>query len=217
MRPNFCTFAVASLLLVTSGAAAKVTDADAAVHHLQSEWERIKFTVPEGANQTNAMNALGQEADATASKFPDQVKVQIWDGIITSERAGMASMFSALSLAKRARDILARADKMDPNVLDAGAPTSLGVLYYRVPGFPIGFGDKTKARSLLESATRAAPNGLDAWYFYGDFLMSQGDNSKAEAAFNHALAIPSDSSRPLWDANRRLVIKEDLDKIKGKP
>jgi tetratricopeptide (TPR) repeat protein len=137
--------------------------ADAEVHRLQTTWEAIKFGVPEGDEQTKQMNALGEDADAVAAKFPDRPEVLIWDGIITSERASMASAFSALGLAKRARDILEQAYKMSPAKLDAGAPTSLGVLYYRVPGFPIGFGDKEKARQLLEQATKLAPTGLDAW------------------------------------------------------
>ena len=112
---------------------------------------------PEGDEQTKKMNALGEDADAVATQFPDRLEIQIWDGIITSERASMASMFSALGLAKRARDILEQAYKMAPAKLDAGAPTSLGVLYYRVPGFPIGFGDKERARQLLEQAIKLAP------------------------------------------------------------
>jgi tetratricopeptide (TPR) repeat protein len=205
-----------SLVILAPAARAGDSPPGEAVRHLQLEWERIKFNVPEGSDQTAAMNALGDEADAVAAQFPDKVEALIWDGIITSERAGMNSSFTALGLAKRARAILERADKLDPNALDAGAPTSLGVLYYRVPGFPIAFGDKNKARELLESAIRSAPNGLDAWYFYGDFLYGQGEYAKANAAFRHALAIPKRPDRPLWDANRRLVIQEFLDKLKDK-
>jgi tetratricopeptide (TPR) repeat protein len=205
-----------SLVILTPAARAWDSPLGDAVRHLQLEWERIKFDVPEGSDQTAAMNALGDEADAVAARFPDKVEALIWDGIITSERAGMNSGFTALRLAKRARDILERADKIDPDALDAGAPTSLGVLYYRVPGFPLAFGDKSKARELLESAIRSAPNGLDAWYFYGDFLYGQGEYAKADAAFRHALAIPKRPDRPLWDTNRRLVIQEFLDKLKDK-
>jgi tetratricopeptide (TPR) repeat protein len=205
-----------SLVILAPAARAGDSPPGEAVRHLQLEWERIKFNVPEGSDQTAAMNALGDEADAVAAQFPDKVEALIWDGIITSERAGMNSSFTALGLAKRARAILERADKMDSNALDAGAPTSLGVLYYRAPGFPIAFGDKNKARELLESAVRSAPNGLDAWYFYGDFLYGQGEYAKADAAFRHALAIPKRPDRPLWDTNRRLVIQEFLDKLKDK-
>ena len=198
-------------------APAQAADAAAAeVHRLQSTWEAIKFGVPEGDEQTKKMNALGEDADAVAARFPDSPEVQIWDGIITSERASMASMFSALGLAKRARDILEQAYKMAPAKLDAGAPTSLGVLYYRVPGFPVGFGDKDRARQLLEQAVKLAPTGLDAWYFYGDFLYEQKEYSKAAEAFRHALSLPQHPDRPAWDKNRRLVIEERLASIAAK-
>src|SRR5580692_3264108 len=210
-----------SIVLVASAGLcavpAEAADAAAAeVHRLQTTWEAIKFGVPEGDEQTKKMNALGEDADAVAARFPDSVEVQIWDGIITSERASMASMFSALGLATRARDILEQAYKTAPAKLDAGAPTSLGVLYYRVPGFPVGFGDKVKARQLLEQAIKLAPTGLDAWYFYGDFLYEQKEYAKSAEAFRHALSFPPHPDRPAWDKNRRLVIQERLESIAAK-
>src|SRR6202035_1844630 len=183
------------------------------IRRLQTKWEAIKFSVPEGDDQTNQMNALGEDADAVAARLPGTPEALIWDGIITSERASMASTFYALGFAKRARDILEQAYNLDPAKLDAGARTSLGLLYYRVPGVPIGFGDKAKARQLLEQAVKLAPNGLDAWYFYGDFLYTQNEFPKAADVFQHALKIPVHPDRPLWDKNRRLVIKELLAKI----
>jgi tetratricopeptide (TPR) repeat protein len=210
---SYVLFAVAGFRVLPAQAA---DAADAEVHRLQSTWEAIKFGVPEGDEQTKQMNALGDDADAVAAKFADRPEVLIWDGIITSERASLASAFSALGLAKRARDILQNAYEMAPAKLDAGATTSLGVLYYRVPGFPIGFGDKAKARQLLEQATKLAPTGLDAWYFYGDFLYEQKEYVKAAEVFHHALSIPPHPDRPVWDKNRRLVIEERLASIAAK-
>jgi tetratricopeptide (TPR) repeat protein len=215
MKTYLATLLVALSLAAPSAWAAKDPVLDA-VRHIEIKWETIKFSVPEGESQTQQMDALGAEADALADKYPNRVEALIWDGILTSERASMTSGFAALSLATRARDTLQKAYKMDPTALDAGASTSLGVLYYRVPGFPIGFGSTSKARRLLEQAIAAAPNGLDAWYFYGDFLMAQGEFEKARDAFNHALAIPAHADRPLWDENRREVIREKLAAIKAK-
>lgn len=189
---------------------------DGALHNLEIRWETVKFTVPPGDQQTAEMEKVGAEADALMARYPNRVEAEIWDGILKSEQASMASAFSALSLAKEARAILEKAYTENPAALDAGAPTSLGVLYYRVPGFPIAFGDNKKARSLLEQATASAPQGLDAWYFYGDFLMNQGETDKARQVFTYALSIPENSDRPLWDKSRRQVIKEDLAKLQAK-
>lgn len=186
------------------------------VSQLQTKWETYKFEVPEGDKQTAFMNSLGEEADAAETRFPGRVEVLIWDGIITSERASMANPLSALGLAKRARDILEKAYKKDPAALSAGATTSLGVLYYRVPGFPIGFGDTEKARQLLEQAVQLAPTGLDALYFYGDFLYNQKEYAKALDVFVRAQKLPPHPDRPLWDHNRHLMIGELIEKIRAK-
>jgi tetratricopeptide (TPR) repeat protein len=192
----------------------------AAIHQLETDWERIKFTQAPSAKQLEEMNALGVQADALAGRFPDQAPALIWDGIILSERASMSNEvggitgpLSALKLAKSAKAVLEKAYAMDASALDAGAATSLGVLYYRVPSFPIGFGDTAKARKLLEQAVSLAPQGLDAQYFYGDFLVTQKQIPEAKAVLENALTIPANPDRPIWDNNRRLVIQQLLKKI----
>ena len=67
-----------------------------------------------------------------------------------------------------------------------------------------------------DNSDKLAPNGLDAWYFYGDFLYTQNECAKAVEVFQHALKIPQHPDRPLWDKNRRLVIEELLAKIQEK-
>jgi tetratricopeptide (TPR) repeat protein len=160
------------------------------------------------------MEKLGARADALARKYPNCVEALIWDGIVTSERASLTWGFSALKLATRARDILQKAYRMNPRALDAGAPTSLGVLYYRVPGFPIAWGNKKKARRLLSQAVRLAPQGRDAHYFYADFLYRQGEYRKAEKVLLAGLKTPDDPERPLWSRVFPRVMRGLLAKIR---
>lgn len=197
--------------------AAENSAMNADILRLALDWEHIKFQVTDKDLQEQQMAALADRAAAVVQKYPNRPEPSIWLGILISEQASMASEnsspFKALGLAKKARDILEKEEKIDPFVLDAGAPTSLGVLYYRVPGFPFGFGDKARARQLLQEAVRNAPNGLDANYFYGDFLMNQNEYPEAVRTFEHALALPLHPERPLWDKSRRLVMQQDLAKM----
>ena len=206
-----CTAIVILLLFGPSidAVAAENPALNVAILRLALDWEHIKFEVENRDVQEQQMAGLAQRAAEMARQYQDRPAATIWYGIILSEQASMAgengSPFKALGFAKRARDLLEKAEKIDSMVLDAGAPTSLGVLYYRVPGFPIGFGDKTKARHLLEEAVRNAPNGLDANYFYGDFLYEQREFPRAEAVLKRVLTLPAHPDRPIWDRSRRLV------------
>ncbi len=117
---------------------------------------------------------------------------------------------------RSARDILEKAEKIDAVTMDAGAPTTLGVLYYRVPGFPIGFGDKEKARHYLQEAVKNAPSGMDAHSFYGDFLYQQQEYAEAKKVLERALSLPVLADRPIWDRSQRMAILELLAKMRAK-
>jgi tetratricopeptide (TPR) repeat protein len=190
---------------------------NAAILHLSLEWEHVKFQVDDRDEQEKQMAVIAQHAANIEQQFQNAPEAVIWVGIITSEQASMASENSspikALVYARRARDILEKVEKIDPVAVDAGAPTSLGVLYYRVPAFPLGFGDKSKARHLLQEAVKNAPNGLDANYFYADFLYEQHEYPEAVRVLKRALTLPAHPERPLWDQSRRQVIQELLAKM----
>jgi tetratricopeptide (TPR) repeat protein len=177
-------------------------------------WAKIKYLSRSKSARKSGMEKLGARADALARHYPNCVEALIWDGIVTSERASLTWGYSALKLATRARDILRKAYRMSPSALDAGAPTSLGVLYYRVPGFPLAWGDKKKARRLLAQAVRLAPKGRDAHYFYADFLYNQGEYRKAEQVLLAGLNTPNDPERPLWSRVFPRVMRGLLAKIR---
>jgi tetratricopeptide (TPR) repeat protein len=191
----------------------KAMDAD--IHSVELQWEHIKFDEDGSPNQFGHIDTLAKFAAGLAGKYPGRVEPLIWEGIVTSEEAGMAGTLSALGYAKAAKAVLEEAYAKDPAALDAGAPTSLGVLYSRVPGWPIGFGDNEKARQLLAQAVSLAPNGMDANYFYADFLMGQREYAAAYKVLQHALSLPPQKNRPLWDKNRRTVIRELMAKAEA--
>jgi tetratricopeptide (TPR) repeat protein len=184
---------------------------------LAHDWEHIKLEIADRDDQERQMGILAQQAKDIAQRHQNIPESAIWVGIITSEQASLAnengSPIKALGLAKHARDLLEEAEKIDPVTLDAAAPTSLGVLYNRVPGFPIGFGDKSKARHYLQEAVTNAPNGFDANYFFGEFLYEQHEYPEAINMFRRALTLPTLSDRPIWDRSQRSGIQEFLLKM----
>jgi TolA-binding protein len=212
--------AIAAFLFVAQYTGVQAADNSALngeILRLSLDWEHVKFQVDNKDEQEKQMAVLAQHAADISQRYQGRLEAIIWDGIITSEQASMASEngspIKALGLAKSARDILENVEKIDPVAVDAGAPTSLGVLYYRVPGFPLGFGDKSMARHYLQEAIKNAPNGLDANYFYGDFLYEQHEYPEAVKVLKRALTLPAHPERPIWDQSRRLVIQELLAKM----
>jgi tetratricopeptide (TPR) repeat protein len=122
----------------------------------------------------------------------------------------------ALRLVKAARQLLLQAEALDPKALDGSVYTSLGSLYYQVPGWPIGFGDKKQAVIYLHKALELNPDGIDPNYFYGDFLVEQGDYRAAVPVLEKALKAPPRPGREIADRGRREEVRRTLQKARDK-
>ncbi|EWS52599.1 MULTISPECIES: hypothetical protein [unclassified Methylibium] len=120
-----------------------------------------------------------------------------------SSLAGEKGGLGALGLVKQAKSLYEQAIKINPEALDGSAYNSLGVLYYKVPGWPIGFGDKKKADELMLSALKLNPQGIDPNFFYGEFLLEQKRPADALVYLERALQAPARAGRQIADAGRR--------------
>jgi tetratricopeptide (TPR) repeat protein len=176
---------------------------------LQREWAQIKYQRPAAA-QEKAFAALTKTADEMRARYAGRAEPQIWYGIIAASYAGARGGLGALSLAKDAKKALEQALEIDAKALDGSAYTSLGSLYYQVPGWPIGFGNDDKARELLQKAIALNPDGIDSNYFLGDFLYRNGDYEGARRALGKALKAPARPGRALADEGRRKEIESLL-------
>ena len=196
-------------------AAPAMASVDDDVSRLQKEWEHIKYEL-RPAEQEKEFARLTGEADKVVAQNPSRAEPYIWHGIIEASHAGAKGGLGALSLVKNAKRNFERALEINPNALNGSAYTSLGSLYYQVPGWPIGFGDDKKALEFLQKGLAINPDGIDSNYFYGDFLFRLGELDNAERVLRKALQAPPRSERKLADEGRRREVVQLLEKIAEK-
>lgn len=190
-----------AVIALTGFAVIGYADEAADIQKLQTRWAEIKYQTPE-AEQEKAFVSLVAEAEqlrTTNTRAP----YLIWEAIIRSTYAGAKGGLGALDQVKQAKKLLEQAIKIDPAAMNGSAYTSLGSLYYQVPGWPVGFGDDKKAKELLLKGLSYNPDGIDSNYFYGDYLLEQKDYQQAIAAFEKALKAAPRTGRESADAGRK--------------
>ncbi|MGY3893480.1 tetratricopeptide repeat protein [Aeromonas enterica] len=198
------------LLLLTLGTG--MAQAADALPTIQQQWAVCQYQQT-GKAKENCLAQLSSQADQASAKEAFRTDLLIWSAIVKSTWAGAKGGLGALGLVKEAKAKLEIALKQDPKALEGSAYTSLGSLYYQVPGWPVGFGDDEKAELLLKQALALNPTGIDPNFFYGDFLLDQGRKDEAKTYLNKALAAPDRPGRELADQGRRIEIRDRLAKL----
>jgi tetratricopeptide (TPR) repeat protein len=184
---------------------------------LAKGWAHVNYEIKDPKAEAAAARALVDAAEAAARKDPGRAEPLAWEALALLCEADARHNFSSLQLVGKARSLLERAAKMDANAIGPGSIyANLGSLYADLPGFPVSFGDAGKARTYLDKALAADPTGLDANYFYGDFLYRQGHASEAIQALEKALQAPGRPGRSLADRGRKWEATQLLDKIRRK-
>jgi len=187
---------------------------DDAVAELQRDWEVIRYQTPAGEREKR-FESLSAKAHKVAETYPGRSEPLIWEGIIVSSWAGEKGGVGALSLVKQAKADYEQAIQIDAKALDGSAYNSLGVLYYKVPGWPLGFGDKAKAKELLQKALALNPHGIDPNFFYAEYLVETKKADEAVPYLEKALQAPPRPGRQIADAGRREEVRVLLAKIKS--
>ncbi len=179
---------------------------------IQQAWAKTNYQLKDD-DQIEQFETLLIRIEEQTTLHPDNAEYWVWKGIIQSSFAGAKGGLGALSLAKKARKSLEKALEIDDSVLQGSAYTSLGTLYHKVPGWPIGFGDDDEAKKMLEKALKMNPQGIDPNYFYGEFLYDNKDYTGAQTHLQAALQAPTRTERPLADSARRIEIETLLAQV----
>ena len=183
---------------------------------IQNEWAVAKYQTTDKTARGAAFSALLKHAGEFSAQYPGRAEAHAWEGIVLSTYAGEVSAMSAMKYAKAARVALERAESLDGSALAGGVYASLGALYSKVPGGLIGFGDDKRAADYFHKALAVDGDNIDNNFFYGEFLLDQGDYAGARTVLEHALAAPPVAERPVFDAGRRTEIRNLLNVASSK-
>ncbi|MEQ9393846.1 tetratricopeptide repeat protein [Haliea sp.] len=173
---------------------------------MRAQWEQVNFVVAE-AEREHQFRALIETCDSLLATRPNDAQALTWCGIVQSSYAGAAGGLGALKHAKAARKHFQRAIDIDRGAVNGAALTSLGTLYAKVPGWPVGFGNDKKARQYLEEGLQANPEGMDSNFFMAEFLADQGETEEAKRHLQRALQAPGRPGRAISDTARRKEVE----------
>ena len=201
------------LCLLTLSGYSQAAAPDPAVVTLRTNWAKAKFETARG-QQLAALEQVINEADSLNKQFPGDPRVMLWYATALSSYAQLKGGVGVLPRIKKARSLLEEALTKQPRVENGLGYGVIGAMYARVPGWPVAFGDKKKARAFLQAAVKIDPKGADSNYYYGDFL---ADNGEFEAARKHleiAKNAPIRKGYEIQDKGRKTEIAASLAKIR---
>lgn len=193
--------------------AVKAAPSDRQVEALRQEWAVIKFQTPRN-QQLQKFEALIKKAEVAQRSFPNDAAVLMWHGTILSTYASTKGGLGALPSVKKARTLLESAIRINSRVENGFAHGVLGAVYARVPGWPVAFGNKKKAREYLETALRLNPRGIDSNFYYGDFLIDEGEYQLAKKHLDIASKAPIRKGYEIQDRGRKGEIAQSQAKLR---
>lgn len=178
---------------------------------LQQRWATARYQAS-GDERKNQLQKLVADADDLKKKYSDKVDSYIWSGVVRGSLAEAINGIGALSIVKEAKVDLEKAIAMDPKAEDSYAYGALGLMYAKVPGWPIGFGDSKKAKEMLEKGVETSPEGMNVNYFYANYFFDKDDYKKAQIFIKKAEQATPPSPAQIW-AGRQKEILELSEKI----
>ncbi len=181
---------------------------------IQSKWAVCQYESKDTDHQIFCLENLIKRNEKALKQDPNRQELKVWLAINKASLAGADGGLGALSLVKEAKQLLEQVIEKAPKTLNGSAYTSLGSLYYQVPGWPIGFGDDDMAEQMLLKALEINPDGIDPNYFYGDFLAQDGREKEAKEYLTKAQKALPRADRPLADHGRQIEIAKLLGELK---
>lgn len=195
----------AAALALAFAAAAEPPPVERALERIRHEWVVATFDLPP-ERRGAALETLNDMGRQLAQRFPQEPQARAWEGIVLASLAESRGPLLGYFAARDARAILEAVERQAPGALDGAGYAALGLLYATAPGWPLSFGDRAVARAYFEKAVATNPGGMEAHYFYGSFLLRQGQHAEAARHLRLALLGPvgTDPREPEFHEHREV-------------
>ncbi len=115
----------------------------------------------------------------TIKAYPEDPEGWLRRGIFIGLLALQQGVLNSLSVAPAMIKYLSKAYDIDKAYLDAEPAIVLGKTLYKLPPFPISYGNKKKAHKLLMEALQLAPDFAYLYVDLAEFELSEGNRKKA--------------------------------------
>ncbi len=193
------TLLIAAALLLAAGPALAAESLSAAIARIESGWAQANYAEANKAQKLEILDRLIASAGELARQAPTRAEPIVWQGVLMSTKAGVVRGYQGFALVLDAKRTLERATTIAPEAAGGLGLVQLGILYAQVPGPPIAYGDRKKARAYLERALALDPHNLAANLAYGDFLFQTGKFAEAEPVLQAAVQAPVRADQRLAD------------------
>jgi len=186
------------------------------IKNIEAEWASIYYSTAK-SKQGPAYAQLLVKTTSLVQQYPNAAEPLFWQAVLKATYADLQDPFSALGAIHEARDLLVKAIKINPQTMAGSAYVTLGTLYYMVPKWPVSFGDDDTAKQMLETALKINPDGIDANYFYGEFLRLHNKPNDAAIYLERASSAPARAEQLYADNQLKAEAKRALQNTqKGK-
>jgi len=159
-----------------------------------AELARLECANADVEREKNKRMALYNNCLETADKAlagnANEIVGLYWKAVAMGKLSEEMGILNSLKMTRPMEKLFLRVIALDERYDNAGGHKALGRMYFRLPGFPISFGNKEKALFHLKRALELYPHDLIAKAFYAEALYDMGKKQEAIKLAEAIVATP---------------------------
>ncbi|MEE9424245.1 MAG: hypothetical protein V3V18_04615 [Methylococcales bacterium] len=210
---RFLTFALFSLISTMCWSLEDNPAVCAAYGELETNWAKVRYQTPKDqrmkAFESMLISFKQAPKDCLATAEYLIIEAMIRGSMIKLN----SSSFSTLKKINTIKKSLKQAINKNPTSMDGLAWTLLGLLYDKSPGWPLSIGDDDKAEKAYKKGLKYNPAGIDANFYYGDFLRRKDLPLQAKRYLLKANQAKLRSGREIAHQGRLKDVQRSLRKL----